>query len=862
MTEWLLRRVSAAAEASAAIGDILEELEARRAAGRAPRWPSLWLHGQILAATMAALAAAAPRTWRSLKQSVRDALRSLQRAPKHAIYILLTLTLGMAAATITFSIVDAVVLRPLAFERSDDIVVVRGRNTRGPTRLSNEEFWAVHDRVRGFDSLASSSYGRVSVTSGEITEDLTVMSSTAELFRVLRLKPFAGRLWTEDDEKAERFPRIAVLGYEYWRRRFGADPAALNGTLRLPGGLYRIVGVMQPNVDYPMYTSDGIALWVPSVPELTDNPKYTSRIVHALGRLKPEVSPTAVLAEVKATIAPLALTRPAAFADEWQPEMERWRDSLATNVRGWMLLALACVGLVVVIACANAANLRLTRSFERAREFAVRTALGASRRQLVLTLLAESLMLSCAAAACALVVARWGVDAARGALPPNILRASTIALNGRVFVASVLAALVTGVLFGLAPAWQGTRVSIAEITKDGGSNATAGRHWWRSAFLVAQVACVGVLLVVSTLFITSFVRVTTLDLGFRRSNLIGVATLVGLKASVAELQQQVRQLPGVTGVAAVRSSPLPLVTGGAAWTEWALQPAGGAASSQSLSATPYSVTPDYFEVAGIPFREGSTWPDASWATSPGSRPIVIDEVAARRLFGSGSAVGRQLRTHDRYSNQDEVFTVVGVVKYVFMFGPDWGDRLSVYYPMDSTSRRMASLIVRTSVPPAALVRSVDGALRPLANPPDVRIVEDTFRRLTAPRRFNAGVMSAFALIAVLIGAAGIYAVMASVVAQRTREIGIRMALGATTARVHRAVLLRAAGHLALGVAVAFPVAWWVSRGFGSLLFDVRPGDPSTYVIVSVTLVVVGLLAAWVPARRAARVDPMISLRQT
>jgi ABC-type antimicrobial peptide transport system permease subunit len=240
---------------------------------------------------------------------------------------------------------------------------------------------------------------------------------------------------------------------------------------------------------------------------------------------------------------------------------------------------------------------------------------------------------------------------------------------------------------------------------------------------------------------------------------------------------------------------------------------------------------------------------------------VIDEVVARRLFDRGPAIGRQVRAHDRYGDRDETFTVVGVVKYVFMFGPDWGDRLSVYFPMDSNGRGWASLIVRTSVPPAALVRSVDGALRPLANPPDVRVVEDTFRRQTAPRRFNAAVMSSFALVALLIGAAGIYAVMSSVVAQRTREIGIRMALGATTARVHRAVLLRTAGHLALGVAVAFPVAWWVSRGFGSLLFDVRPSDPSTYLIVASTLVLVGLLAAWVPARRAARVDPIVSLRE-
>jgi ABC-type antimicrobial peptide transport system permease subunit len=339
-----------------------------------------------------------------------------------------------------------------------------------------------------------------------------------------------------------------------------------------------------------------------------------------------------------------------------------------------------------------------------------------------------------------------------------------------------------------------------------------------------------------------------------------VATLWGLKASVADLQQQVRQLPGGTGVAAVGESPLPLVTGGGAWTEWGVRAVGGAASSEPLNATPYSVTPDYFEVAGIAFQEGSTWPDTLVATSPGSRPIVIDEIAARRLFGRGPAIGRQVHAHDRYGSLDEVFTVVGVVKYVFMFGPEWGDRLSVYYPMDSTRRRLSGLLVRTSLPPAALVRSVDGALRPLSNPPDVRIVEDTFRRLTAPRRFNAAVMSLFALVALLIGTAGIYAVMSSVVAQRTREIGIRMALGATAAGIHRTVLVRTGSHLVLGAALGFPIAWWVSRGFGSLLFDVRPGDPSTYGVVAATLIFVGLLAAWVPARRAARVDPIVSLR--
>jgi predicted permease len=684
------------------------------------------------------------------------------------------------------------------------------------------------------------------------------MNATAELFRVLRLKPLLGRVWTADDESRGE-AHVAVISFDFWQRRFGGEPAVLGRTLRVEDTAYRVVGVLPAGADLPASAGWSSDVWIPRVPDRAGTPNGVSRSVFAIGRLRDGVSLDQLAAEVQSAVAPLAATKPYAYTD-WRPEVKRWHDALVGGVRDWMLLVLGAVTLVVLIGCVNAANVMLIRSAERARELAVRASLGASRRQIALSLVAESLMLSIAATVCGLLFAIWGVAAAKAALPAGILRVDAIGLNARVFAASILAALGTGLLFGTVPAWQASRVSVVTLLKDGGTNVTAGRLAWRSALLVLEVACISVLLVVSTLFVGSFIRVMRVDLGVDRTNLLAVAPSAPFNATVAEVESRLKQVPGVVDVAVVTSSSLPIVGAAfsGAYADSKLRPSDGDTSQAPVEVRLYRVTPNYFAVTGMAFRRGSTW---STATAE-SAPVVLDELAARGMFGDRDPVGLHVRGDDPKS----VFTIVGVVPFVRASGPEREALPSAYLAiLPNATRRYACLFVRTSGPPDGLVSTVEAALGPLAPSGGARyvyLVDEAVRRMTATRRFNATLMSAFALFAMVIGGAGIYAVMASVVAQRTREIGVRIALGATTRNIHRDVIGQAGRHLALGLAAGLPAAWWISRGFGALLFQVRPTDLSIYVIVAVILAGIGLFAAVVPARRAARVDPVVSLRAT
>jgi putative ABC transport system permease protein len=507
----------------------------------------------------------------------------------------------------------------------------------------------------------------------------------------------------------------------------------------------------------------------------------------------------------------------------------------------------------------------LTRAAGRAQEMAIRASLGASRRQIALTVLAEGLLLSLGATAGALLCSVAGVHIARVAVTtalPGMFRASTISLNGRVLAAATACAVVTGVLFSLVPAWQTSRVPVVALLKDSEAPTATGRHRWRSTFLTAEIATVVVLLVVSWLFVVSLIRVTGIDLGIDRANLLTVMPRIEFRAPVDEVRQRIESLPGVSGVAMSRAASLPLFGRAfhGAWLTTTLERADGiSAAGFSMKVLQYRVTPNYFAVAGLQFRRGGTW-QAYASGSPAA--VVLDEQAARRLFGDEDPMGRQVRA----TAPAGVFTVVGTVPHVYARGPEEEDDLpSAYFNLTrDPARKFAALLVRTLRPPEEVLPALTEVLEPVGpdlKEPFVFAADEAVRRITATRRFNARIMSVFGLVGMLIGAAGVYAVMASVVAQRTREIGVRVALGAIAARIERGVLGLACRHLLAGLGLGVPVAWWLSRGFTALLFQVTPADASVYVGVAALVSVVGCLAAWIPARRAARIDPIVSLRR-
>jgi putative ABC transport system permease protein len=521
-----------------------------------------------------------------------------------------------------------------------------------------------------------------------------------------------------------------------------------------------------------------------------------------------------------------------------------------------MVLVLVAVALLLFVACTNVANLLLTRATDRARELSVRAALGATRARLVASLLLESVMLSLCAVALGLLAASWGVDAVKSSLPPGIARAQSIVLDLRVFVVAVTAALLTGLVFGVIPALQASRDDLVAALKQGASTVTAGRSRWRASVLVAEIALASILLVATTLFVSSFIRLTRADLGFDRSDLLVVTSIGPVQGTVGDVVRHLESIPGVAAAGGAAAGSPPLVAAGFEGGSSATRIQLPDAPAGDFVAVEFNrVSAGYFSAAAIPVLRGRVF---GGADAPDAPVVVLDAVAARQLFGDREAVGRDLIALGRNR-----VTVIGVVANVRMGGPEADSGPQAYLP-GPVSGDSYGYVIRTSRDAASVIPAIQTAIARLrpegSRPAQVRRIEDAFRNITARRRFSAGAMALFGLLALVIGAAGVFGVMSSVVAQRTREIGLRMALGATASQVVAAVLGQIARYLAAGLLIGLPAAWLISRTLGALFFQVRPGDLWIYAVVASVLVAVGFAAAIVPARRASRVDPLVALR--
>jgi predicted permease len=837
--------------ADAAIGDAFEELDDRQARGRGPRWPALWLRWRLVGAITAAIGAAIPRWCRSAAVCVRHAVHAIRSAPKHSAFVVCVLTAGITLATVTFSVVDAVILKPLPIEEADRLVSLNGYDFAARRqRITGDSFWQLQGHLETAESSACwmNMSGNI-VTAEGLTEADRVTLGTADLFRVLRFGTAIGRLWTADDE-ARGDTRVAVLGYRFWRERFGGRADALGKTVTIDNRLYVVIGVLSQETDHPESEPTNAPIWVPAVPRRG----AVGIVGNLLIRMRPGVTPSQVAGEVERVM----------NTPDWKADVRPLLDVYGSETGRWMLLALGASLLVMLVACANAANLMLTRAVVRTQELAVRASLGASRRQLAFTVLTESLFLTLAATLTGLLLSVAGVRIIKAALLntlPGTFRATTVALNGRVCAAAVACAVLTGVLCALVPAWQTSKAQVSVLLKDSEAPTTTSRRRWRSAFLIAEVSSVTVLLVATWLFVYSLVQATTFNLGLDRSVLAGVTPRIPFRTNVADAVQRLQSVPGVVGVSATRGAGLPVLgrAFGAAWITSKVRLAvGDSADATPLEVLYYRVTSNYFEVAGLPFRAGGTWQ----AGSPENSGVgVIDDLAAKALFGATNPVGLAISSTESHG----ILTVLGVVPHVQTYGATGIAQPSIYVPLtNDPGRRFADLLVRTSGSARDMLPALTQAIAPVAPAPNERIVhvmDEAVSSLTALRRFNAALMSVFGLAGALIGAAGVYAVMSSFVAQQTREFGVRLALGATPGHIQRGVLTLAWRHLLAGLAIGLPLAWWLSRGLDSLLFQVTTADVSVYAVVAVALSGIGLVAAWLPARRAAHTDPIASLRK-
>jgi predicted permease len=585
-----------------------------------------------------------------------------------------------------------------------------------------------------------------------------------------------------------------------------------------------------------------------------------SRFLNVVGRVRRGGSAE----EARTQLAAIKSAVAAAYGNKlragWQPVVTPLLDSLVGDRKGWMLLVLWAAALLLLVACVNVANLMVLRSVERARALAVRASLGASPGHLAATLLLESVMLSLTAAGLGIVLAFWGVSAAKAAIPPHtIFRAETIAVDLRVLTVAVLTAIAAGVFFGFVPTWYAARSRPISLLSRGSSRVTAGHRRWRTGFLVGEMVLVGALLVVSTLFVGSFARVVRIDLGFAREGLAAatINEFQGFTGPSEPILEALRTTPGVVSVAEWTGPPHFLARGGVlAYSP--LKAAEYADAPGEIRVLTYGVSPGFFDTAGIRLLRGRAFTDADT-----DAPVaIIDELTANALFFDGrDPLGRVVLLG---SSSTTPLTVVGVVHTVMRDGPERLAGPQLFRPKPVVAARGSQFLVRTagsaSVALPAIERSLQRVIPPGSAAPHVQSIEEDFSRLTAGRRANATIMSLFGLIVLLIGAAGVYAVMASAVAQQQRELGVRIALGATRGRIIRGVLGRAALVLTVGLAGGLAAGRALSTLFASMLFEVRPGDVSIYAVVAALLLTAGLGAALRPALRAARVDPLTTLR--
>ena len=815
-----------------------------------------------------------------MRDDLKAAFRALRASKTFTAVALIVLALGIGASTAIFSVVDAVVLRGLPFDEHDRLVAVGerrppaaavrpGSTPTDPQAVSsiapqNYVDWAAQQTV--FESIAAIAGGAFTLREpGAEPEDLRAQRVTAGFFEVLRVRPALGTRFTVDNEVDGRH-RVAVLSDGLWRRRFGGDPAIVGRAIPLEGGTYEVVGVMPADFEYPIGATRPTELWVPYVVpenERVRNPNSRTIYLSSIARLKPGVSFEQAQAEMDRIAANLQTAHP-----QWNKDnlagIRPLRDHMVgARTKDWMLMLLGAVGLVLLIACANVANLLLARASTREREVGIRAAMGAGRWRLLRQLMVESIVLSVIGTALAVVLAWWGINVLKNAMPDGVPRITTIALDLRVLGVAGLLAIATGVLFGIVPALQLSRPDLNHALREGSRGASAGkaRQFLRSALVVAEVALAVVLLVGAALFITSFMTLMRIHPGFDPDHVLTVqvsprfvpGSRPNYGAQFEEIVDRISQAPGVVH-ASIISGGMPL---GGSMSITTMTVPGGAKiePSNDDGISIRRVTSAYHEALKIPLRDGRYFTPADRQGAP--NVIIINDSAAKRYFPGERPVGRVVRLND------QEWTVVGVVGDVYQRSLETEPRTEAYTPISQSQVLFGELVIRTRNDPYDVLPAVKSAV--LAVLPDVplrnvRTMEELIGRIVAQRKLNMLLLGLFGLLGLVISAVGIYGVMAYVVSQRTREIGVRMALGATRGTVVRMVLTKAIAMLAIGLAVGTGAAWLLRSSADAFLFRIESGDVRVFLAAIGTLALAAIVASLVPARRASRVDPMVALR--
>ena len=815
-----------------------------------------------------------------LLRDLRYALRNLRQRPGFTAVAVLTLALGIGANSAIFSVVNGVLLRPLPYRAPDELTILRGGWDGHPdAALSLAEYWDFKERQRTLAGMGAYADGSLTLTGSGAPERLDAGFVTADLLPVLGVPPAIGRGFLAEEDLPGR-PGVVLLSDGLWRRRFGADPGIVGRPLRLDDQPFTVVGIMPPGFQLPShFTGTGAELW--SLLQLDPAVNRAERGWHYLdvvGRRRPGVPMALVERETAALMAAMKAEYPTEYQASFAGTATPLDADVVGDTKPAILVLLGAVALLLLIACANVASLLLARAEARQREMAVRTALGADRGRIVAQLLTESLVIALAGGALGLLLAEWGLRALVLAAPPSIPRLDSIAIDGRVLGFTLLVAIGTGILFGLAPALHSARPDLAGSLVDGARGGTAGmaRQRFRRGLVVGQIALALMLLTGAGLLVRSFVRMRAVDPGFDPQRLLTAEIEISperyqgseqVRAFYAELLRRIEELPGVASAGTARALPM---TGQLEIGDWSFLLEGRFSSpplpSEWEAADWQVISPDYFETMRMPLIAGRGLEESDRAG--GSQVLVVNQTLARKVWPAGDAVGQRVLLGGGAT--DSVYrTVVGIVGDVRHRGLSAEPRPEMYLPHQQfpagtgTAMRSLYLTVRTSGDPEALtpaLRAAVASLDPDAPLSEVQTMEQALGGWAAERRLTMLVVSGFAFVALLLGAVGIYGVMAHLVVQRTREIGIRMALGAVPREILQLVLRQGAWLAGLGIAAGVLGALAVGRLLAGLLFRTAPTDPLTFAGTALLLAAVATLASVVPALRATRVDPNEALR--
>jgi putative ABC transport system permease protein len=812
-----------------------------------------------------------------LLQDLRFGLRMLWKNPTFTLVAVLTLGLGIGANTVIFSVVNAVVVRPLPYPQPERLVRLY---TEFPT-MKLEKFWIsppeYFDLVResrSYASIGAWGSGAAALGGGERPERVPAASATHGFLPTVGVAPALGR-WFGPDEDLPGDPKVVVLSHGVWQRSFGGDRNIIGRGITVEGMPVKVVGVMPAGFDFPQ----GAELWVPSGEDPANNRRGNHRLL-VVARLRPEVTVEQARAELAVLMG--RWSKSATGHRLGPPNHSMLLYPLKGEVVGsveWMLLLLqGAVVLVLLISCANVSNLLLARAEARSREVAIRNALGARRGRLIRQFMTESLLLGALGGALGLILAFWGVDAAVSLLPEGAPRAQEIRIDGAVLAYGLTCALVTSVLFGLAPVVHARVQNLHGALKEGQRTTGAPvRQRFRRALVVGETALAVVLVIGCGLMIRSFVALSRVDLGFRADHLLTFQLRLPPKlypddrGAIQFLErslERLRALPGVSGASLMTGLPpsRPLdandlfIVG-----ETPPQPNQGPPWNVDFWQT---VGPGYFDTMGIKLLEGRLFDARDTNEAPGV--VLVNETMARRFWPGRSAVGRQVRAEG--NREATLQTIVGVVADVKQQGVEAPTGTELYFPMEQTPQlgfapRYPTVVLRTVGEPLALasaVRATMAALDPQLPVARLRTMEQIMYEAVAKPRFLTMLLGVFGGLALLLAAVGIYGVMSYTVARRTHEIGIRMALGAEGSNVRRLVLrqglLLALAGTGLGLIVALLVNRIMGKVLSGLLYDTRAVDPSTFAVVPAVVVLVAALACWIPALRATHIDPMLALR--